>query len=120
MAHVFKVPTFGDARGSLTVLEKELPFEIRRVYWIHGADGSKRGGHRHIETVQALFAVNGCCVVRVLREGKEQIFNLHTPNQGLLLEPDDWHELSPSQNAVVLLVASHIYNANDYVKEPVA
>lgn len=118
MAHLFKLPTRTDARGSLTILEQELPFPIRRVYWIYGADGSTRGGHRHIETVQALFCIHGRCTVRIVRQQKEQLFELTQADEGLLLEPEDWHELKPSNNGVVLLVASHLYNAKDYEKDP--
>ena len=118
MAHLFKLPTFSDARGSLTILEKELPFSIQRVYWIYGADGSTRGGHRHIETVQALFCIHGRCTVRVVCHQQEQLFDLTQANEGLLLEPEDWHELMPSEHGVVLLVASHVYNAEDYEKDP--
>ena len=53
------LPTFTDARGSLTVLEGKLPFAPVRTYWIYGADGHTRGGHRHRHSRQALVAING-------------------------------------------------------------
>ena len=62
MAHIINLPTFGDDRGSLTIIEKVLPFEIKRLYYIYGAD-SKRGGHRHKTTTQALITLNGSCEI---------------------------------------------------------
>src|SRR6185312_1460694 len=40
---ILNLPTFKDARGSLTVLEAALPFTAVRTYWIYGADGQTRG-----------------------------------------------------------------------------
>ena len=61
MSHftILNLPTFTDPRGALTVLEGALPFSVARTYWIYGADGQTRGGHRHRHTRQALIAVNG-------------------------------------------------------------
>ena len=56
---MLQLPTFVDSRGALTVMEKALPFEVVRTYWIYGADGQTRGGHRHTHTRQALIAISG-------------------------------------------------------------
>jgi hypothetical protein len=55
---VLDLPTFADARGSLTVLDQYLPFVPVRLYWIYEADSQIRGGHRHQHTRQALIAVS--------------------------------------------------------------
>ena len=39
MAHIIKFKTCTDTRGSLTAIEKEIPFEIKRVYYIYGVKG---------------------------------------------------------------------------------
>ena len=49
---VLNLPTFTDPRGSLTVVQRSLPFDVVRMYWIYGADGQTRGGHRHSHTRQ--------------------------------------------------------------------
>jgi dTDP-4-dehydrorhamnose 3,5-epimerase-like enzyme len=61
MSHftMLQLPTFNDPRGSLTVLERALPFAIVRTYWIYGSDGQTRGGHRHTHTRPALIALRG-------------------------------------------------------------
>ena len=47
MAYLIDLKSFTDKRGNLTVIEKSMPFEIKRIFYIYGVDGSSRGGHRH-------------------------------------------------------------------------
>ena len=63
MAHIIDLPTFEDERGSLTVIEKLLPFDIKRFYCIYDVT-DQRGGHRHKKTIQALISLGGCCEIR--------------------------------------------------------
>lgn len=114
---VLQLPTFSDARGGLTVLEKVLPFEIKRTYWIYNANGQTRGGHRHHETRQVLVAING--EVRIhMNDGKHrQDITLCSPGQCLLVEPEDWHTMTFGVDAVLLVMASHLFDKNEYIDE---
>lgn len=117
---VLNLPTFNDARGGLTVLEKVLPFEIKRTYWIYNAAGQTRGGHRHHATRQALVAISG--EVRVhINDGKhKEDIVLCAPGQCLLVEPEDWHTMTFGVDAVLLVMASHLFDKNDYIDEAYA
>lgn len=117
---VLNLPGFQDERGGLTVLEKILPFDIRRAYWIYNAAGQTRGGHRHHETRQALVAVSGEVTV-YMNDGKQmrEVLLSH-PGQCLLVEPEDWHSMTFGDNAVLLVLASHPYDKNDYINEAYA
>ena len=46
MAYKIDLKTFTDERGNLTVIEKVIPFDMKRLFYIYGVDGSIRGGHR--------------------------------------------------------------------------
>ena len=59
MAEIIRLRTFTDQRGSLSVVEDEIPFPIRRVFYIYDVDDSVRGGHRHKKTIQAAICVKG-------------------------------------------------------------
>ena len=59
MASIIDLKTFTDKRGNLTVIEKVIPFEIERVFYIYGVDDSVRGGHRHHKTIQAAICIKG-------------------------------------------------------------
>ena len=42
------VPTFKDERGSISVIDKELPFQVKRVFWLyHIQEGKDRGAQGH-------------------------------------------------------------------------
>ena len=43
MAHIIDLKTFTDDRGNLTVIEKVIPFDIKRIFYIYGVDDSTRG-----------------------------------------------------------------------------
>ena len=120
MAHLIDLKTSTDARGSLTVIEKILPFEIKRVFYIYGVGDSSlvRGGHRHIKTIQALVCVSGKCSVFTDDGSKKDEFKLDSPHKCLVLEPEDWHTMSGfSKDSVLLVLASEYYDHKDYIKE---
>ena len=120
MSHfaILNLPTFVDQRGSLTVLEKALPFEVVRSYWIFGADGQTRGGHRHTLTRQALVAVSGSVTLYMNDGVTEETLILDHPSRCLLVEPKDWHTMSFADNAVLLVMSSHPYNRSEYIDTP--
>lgn len=120
MAEIITLPTFSDARGSLTVLEKCLPFEIKRVYWMYDLNDQTRGGHRHLKTAQAAICLQGGCIFRVVKHQIETKFKLTDPNQCLILPPEDWHELMDFESGtIILMLASEYFNKADYALTPI-
>lgn len=117
MAHIIKLPTFKDERGNLTVVEKLLPFDIKRFYYIYGAS-SKRGGHRHKKTMQALISLGGSCEIYVNDGSKEEVFLLDEPSKCLILDPKDWHTMDNfSIGSTLLVFSSEFYDKDDYIDE---
>ncbi len=112
---LLSLPTFSDTRGSLSVLDGLLPFAIRRTYWIYGADGQIRGGHRHRETRQALIAVSGTVSVFMSDGLATDTVALDHPGKCLVVEPKDWHTMTFGANAVLLVLASHPYDRTEYI-----
>ena len=118
MAQLIPIPKFTDARGTLAVLEKLCPFDIRRAYWIYQAT-TARGGHRHRTNRQLMFALHGSVSVYVHDGNIPKEYCLQTPEEGLLLEPADWHRMEEfSRDCVLLVFASEPYDINDYIDEP--
>lgn len=115
---LIKLPTMADARGCLTVLDGHLPFEVRRSFWIYGAGGHSRGGHRHHVTRQALVALSGTVTVHMDDGRNRESIVLSSPDTCLLVEPKDWHTMEFSADAIMLAFASHSYDKNDYIHEP--
>lgn len=117
MAKLIELSSFGDERGTLSVIDEQLPFAAKRVYWIYNASGV-RGGHRHRNTRQVLVCVAGSCDVYCDDGTHKETFSLDNPNKCLLVEPQDWHTMSNfSADAVLLVLASHPYNKEDYIDE---
>ena len=118
MAKLIDLKTFTDVRGNLTVIEKIIPFEIKRIFYIYGVDNSVRGGHRHHKTIQAAVCIKGRCKIRNHDGTDINIFSLKRPSQCLILEPNDWHEMFEfSKNAILMVLASENFEESDYIFE---
>ena len=115
---MLQLPTFVDSRGALTVLEKALPFEAVRTYWIYGADGQIRGGHRHTYTRQALIAMSGHVSIFMNDGVSQEVVELTKPNQCLLVEPKDWHTMTFGPGSILMVLSSHSYDRSEYVDTP--
>jgi dTDP-4-dehydrorhamnose 3,5-epimerase-like enzyme len=116
MAKLINFITFKDARGALTVIEKNVPFNIKRVFYIYNVDDSKRGFHKHKKTIQLAISLNGSCDIVVDNGLKKIIFQLDSPDKGLIIEPDDYHWMENfSKGTVLLVLASQEYDPDDYI-----
>lgn len=119
MARLISLPTFTDPRGSLTVAEKLIPFDIKRVFYIHHLDKSARGGHRHKQSIQAIICVHGSCKVFTDNDKQQKEYSLSSPDQCLIVSPQDWRVMhSFSNEAVLLVLSSQPFDPNDYIRDP--
>ena len=111
----------GDERGSLIALEgnKNIPFDIKRVYYIFGTkEGVRRGFHAHKKLNQVLVCVAGSCKI-LLDDGKsKQDISLDNPNKGLLIESMIWREMFDfSPDCVLMVLANEVYDESDYFRD---
>ena len=119
MAYIIDLLTVTDDRGSITIAEKVIPFEIKRVYWVYQFSAN-RGGHRHKKTIQALICINGSCEIFIDNGKETKTILLDRSNKCLILDPDDWHTMdSIDPNSVLLVMASECYDKDDYIYEPI-
>jgi mannose-6-phosphate isomerase-like protein (cupin superfamily) len=99
-------------------MENKLPFAVARSYWIYGADGQTRGGHRHTHTRQALVALSGEVHVYMNDGVVSETIGLTAPNQCLIVEPKDWHTMTFGAGSVLLVMSSHPYDRSEYIDTP--
>lgn len=99
-------------------MEGALPFPVVRTYWIYGADGQLRGGHRHRRTRQALVALNGDVLIHMNDGISREDIVLNRPGQCLLVEPKDWHTMKFGVGSVLLVMSSHSYDRSEYIDTP--
>ena len=114
---LIQLKTIVDQRGALSVADRELPFSVSRVFFVHEMKGV-RGGHGHKRNRVLLFASGGRVQVRVVSSKEVSEFVLDSPKVGLLLEPEDWHEFQAlDATAALTVLCSHHYDPDDYVTE---
>jgi dTDP-4-dehydrorhamnose 3,5-epimerase-like enzyme len=110
----------GDERGSLVALEsgKDIPFDIKSVYYIYNTKEKViRGKHAHLSLKQVLICVHGSCTL-VLDNGIEHTdILLSRPDEGIVIDSLIWREMKDfSSDAVLLVLASELYNEDDYIR----
>ncbi len=110
----------GDEKGSLISLEsnKNIPFDIKRVYYIFGTiNGTRRGYHAHKNLRQVLICVSGSCKI-LLDNGKKTEILLNSSDQGLLVESLIWREMFDfSADCVLMVLADNYYDEEDYIRD---
>ena len=119
MAYIIDLEHYDDERGTLTVIDEVLPFEIKRTYYITNVNHLERGGHRHLELVEAIICMNGSFTVGIDNGVKKQEFILDNPHKCLIIEVGEWHNFYNFSNGAILeSLASTHYNHADYIYEP--
>jgi len=108
------------SKGNLSVIEnqKDVPFDIKRVYYLYDVPGGEsRGAHAHKALYQLMIAASGSFRV-TLDDGKEKVsYYLNRPYQGLLIKPGIWRDLDDfSSGAVCVVLASELYDEGDYIR----
>lgn len=109
-----------DMRGDLSVGEfpKDIPFQPQRYFLVFNVPSDKtRGEHAHFKCHQFLICVKGSCSV-VADDGisRREIL-LDSPDKGVYLPPLTWGiQYKYSSDAVLLVFASHLYEADDYIR----
>ena len=119
-AKMFHFPPHGDERGQLVAIEeqKDLPFDIKRVYYIYDTlPGVRRGFHAHQNLEQILICVSGSCKIH-LDDGTQTLeVTLDDPNTGLYIANNMWREMYDfTPGAVLLVLASQYYDEADYIR----
>lgn len=118
---MLKFPEHGDDRGRLVIVEgmQDIPFEIKRVFYIYGSDKDViRGQHANKKTEFVLINVAGTSKVKVKDgEGNEAIFCLNRPHTGIYIPTMVWKDMYDfSEDSVLLVLASEHYDAEEYIR----
>ena len=112
---------YTDERGNLIPIEfpKNLPFEIKRIYYIYGVPNNlERGFHSHRDLEQILISLGGDIKIRTKTPNEEEVHLLDDPSKGLYIGPYIWREMFDfAPNSTLLVLASHEYDENDYFRD---
>lgn len=117
--HIKTIPTMDAGELSFFESNHEIPFEIKRIYYISKVpEGVRRGFHAHKELKQILFCPYGR--IQLILEnanGREEI-ELSDPSIGVVIDQPTWREMLWLQKDSVLCVAaSDYYEVEDYIRD---
>lgn len=118
---IINLPKIVDTRGNLSIIEqfKQIPFEIKRAYWIYDVPGGcDRGGHAYKENQEFIVALSGAFDVE-LDDGKEKkIYSLNRSYNGLYVPKGMWRIMTNfSTNSLALVLSSTEYDVSDYIMD---
>ena len=117
----FEFVSNGNEQGQLVALEsnKNVPFEIKRVYYIvKTVDDVVRGKHAHRNLQQILICVNGSFKLKLDDGDESVVIEMNKHNEGIYVSNGMWREMYDFAPGTVLLVlASEYYDTNDYIRD---
>lgn len=121
-AHIELKQIVDEKDGVLSIAEstREIPFDIKRIYYIYGLAYPKalRGYHAHKKLEQVIFCINGSFKLMADDGVRKQYFYLSDPNQGIFLGPKLWHTMFEfSGDCIILVLASDYYDESDYIRD---
>lgn len=122
LAKIIALPKILDERGNLTFFQNSdnIPFDIKRVFWIYDVPGGEaRGGHANREQQELIISISGSFdVVVKSKEGQEKRFNLNRSYFGLYVPKNTWRQIENfSTNAVSFHACSTAFDESDYIRD---
>jgi len=115
----FKV--FGDERGNLIPIEgnKDIPFDIKRVYCIYDTKPDiERGQHAHKTLEQVVVCLHGSCTFLLDDGEKSEEVHLYRPDKALYIGKNMWRSMHDfAYGSVLMVLASEHYNENEYIRD---
>lgn len=109
----------GDKRGHLVAIEaiKDIPFEIKRVFYIYGSDNTViRGQHANRYTEFVLINVCGASKVKIDNGMETVVVELDRPYKGVYIPKLTWKEMYDfTPDSVLLVLCNTFYDKNEYI-----
>lgn len=108
-----------DCRGNISVVEeiKDIPFKIKRAYWIYDVPGGEvREGHAYKDNQEFIIALSGCFDILLDNGVQSKVYSLNKSYYGLYIPKGYWRQMQNfSTNSLALILASASYNPSDYI-----
>ncbi len=110
-----------DTRGNLSIIEgeRDLPFEIKRIFYIwENTESHKRGGHAHKKLYQSFICVHGECQLKVTNGSETREIMLDTPIYNVTVAPGLWVDIEGfSTDCVLMVLTSDFFDESDYIRD---
>lgn len=109
-----------DLRGTLIAIDSEfdLPFSIKRIFYIKDLDNLERGFHAHKKCEQILVAIQGSFTL-ILNNGTEETeFLCNKPNFGVHVPVYNWLSMKNfTNNCIIMVICSYKYDESEYIRD---
>lgn len=117
---LIELPKITDSRGNLSFIENnnQLPFKIKRVYWLYDVPGGEvRGGHSFLNQEELIVVLSGSLDVVIFDGEREELVSLNRSYKALYISNGIWRHMENfSTNTVVMVLSSTEFDENDYVR----
>jgi dTDP-4-dehydrorhamnose 3,5-epimerase-like enzyme len=117
---IVDLQSFGDKNGCLVSLEagKNVPFEIKRVYYIFGTKSDfVRGKHAHKDLKQFIICLSGNCDFFLDDGYNKETIHLDSPIKAIYLDGIIWREFTNfSKDCVIIVLVNKFYNEKEYIR----
>lgn len=119
---IIQLPKINEIVGNLSFVQNfdQIPFEIKRVFWIYDVPGGEtRGGHAFKKQQEIIIAISGSLdIVVVDTEGNETKYCLNRSYFGLYIPTLHWRHLENfSTNAVTVHLSNYDFAEEDYIRD---
>jgi hypothetical protein len=119
--NVIHFPRFQKRAGNITAVQNgiEVPFDVKRIYYLYDIPGGEdRGAHAHKKLQQLIIAASGSFDITIDDGSNKKTVHLSRPYFGLHVLPGMWRNISNfSSGAICLVLASELYDKEDYLRE---
>lgn len=117
---ILNLDEIGDPRGYLVAVEnnKNIPFEIKRVFYVYGSQEKiVRGKHAHYRAQQLIICINGSCDFTVDDGSRRETIKMDSRTRALYIPAGVWDEFTNfSPDCVVMVLSDELYDPDDYIK----
>ena len=119
---IIQLPKINETIGNLSFVQNsdQIPFEIKRVFWIYDVPGGEtRGGHAFKNQQEVIIAISGSLDIFVVNsQGDEMKFCLNRSYFGLYIPTLHWRHLENfSTNAVTVHLSDTDFAEEDYIRD---
>lgn len=109
-----------DLRGELIAIDAEfdLPFDIKRIFYIKKIDKLERGFHAHRKCVQVIVPIQGNFTLKLFDGETHKEIYLNNPNQGAIIPLYNWLSMTNfCDDCIIMVICSYKYDENEYIRD---
>ena len=114
-----KIKSFKSFSGQLIPINfnKNFPFQIKRIFFLHGLKNKIRGDHAHKKCSQLFLPLSGKIILNIKTPHSEKNFTLGKNSKyAILVPPQYWCSVKfIKKNSILMVMNDRYYEINDYL-----